>query len=130
MADGGEHDVGGIAGAAFEVAAAEVTFSLEVSDDRLDGGAAAQLALDDTEDAALLAGDEDATGILGVVAAVPLVDIGPLDRTAGECLSAIDDVPQGVTVVRVTGQRPGVQQNSPPGARRLLVTMEALTPNS
>jgi hypothetical protein len=28
-----------------------VTFSLEVSDDRLDGGAAAQLALDDTEDA-------------------------------------------------------------------------------
>ena len=41
-----------------------MTFSLQVSDDGLDGGAAAQLALDDTEDAALLAGDEDAAGIL------------------------------------------------------------------
>jgi hypothetical protein len=40
-----------------------------VSDD-----AAAQLALDDNEDTALLAEDEDA--ILSVVAAVPLVDIG------------------------------------------------------
>jgi hypothetical protein len=32
-----------------------VAFRLEVSDDGLDGGAAAQLALDDTEDAVLLA---------------------------------------------------------------------------
>src|SRR6202021_3447450 len=54
VADGGEDDVGGIAGAAFEVAAADVAFGLEVSDDGLDGGAAAQFALDDTEDAALL----------------------------------------------------------------------------
>jgi hypothetical protein len=58
----------------------------------INGRAAAQLALDDTEDAALLAGDEDATRILRVVAAVSLVDIGPLDRTAGECLGAVDDV--------------------------------------
>ncbi|MEY9405419.1 hypothetical protein ABIF79_011858 [Bradyrhizobium japonicum] len=57
-----------------------MAFRLQVSDDGLDGGAAAQLALDDTENAALLAGDEDATGILCVVAAVSLVDIGPLDR--------------------------------------------------
>ena len=57
-----------------------MTFGLEVSDDGLDGGAATQLALDDTEDAALLAGDEDATRVLRVVAAVSLVDIGPLDR--------------------------------------------------
>src|ERR1700733_12909816 len=42
--------------------------------------------LDDTGDAVLLAGDEDTTGILCVVAAVSLVDIGPLDRTAGEWL--------------------------------------------
>jgi hypothetical protein len=82
VAHGREDDVGGIAGAALEVAASEVTFRLEVSDDGLDGGAAAQLALDDTEDAALLAGDEDATGIY----------IGPLDRTAGQCLGAVDDV--------------------------------------
>ena len=75
-----------------------------MSDDRLDGGAATQLALDDTEDAALLAGDEDATGILCVVATVSLVDIGPLDRTAGERLGAVKDVPQGVTVIGVIGQ--------------------------
>ena len=80
-----------------------MAFGLEVSDDGLDGGATAKLALDDTEDAALLAGDEDTTGILCVVAAVALVDIGPLDRAAGECLGAVDDVPLGVTVVRVIG---------------------------
>jgi len=55
VTDCGEDDVGSIAGAAFEIAASEVTFGLQVSDDRLDGGAAAQLAFDDTEDAALLA---------------------------------------------------------------------------
>ncbi len=64
-----------------------MTFGLEVSD----GGAAAQFALDG-EDAALLAGDEDAAGILRVVTGVSLVGIGPLDRTAGECLGAVNDV--------------------------------------
>ena len=103
VADGGEDDVSRVAGTAFEVAAAEVTIGLQVSDDGFDGGAAAQLALDDTEDAALLARDEDSAGILCVAAAVSLVDIGPLDRAAGECLGAVDDVPQGVTVVRVIG---------------------------
>ena len=44
-----------------------------------------QLALDRTEDASLLAGDEDTTGILRVVARVSLVDIGPLDRTSSQC---------------------------------------------
>ena len=37
-----------------------MTFGLQVSDDGLDGGAAAQFAFDNTEYAALLAGDEDA----------------------------------------------------------------------
>ena len=78
-----------------------MTFGLQVSDDGLDGGAAAQLALDDTEDAALLAGDEDAAWILRVMATVSLVDIGPLDRTSGQGLGIVDDVAQGVTVVRV-----------------------------
>jgi hypothetical protein len=35
-----------------------------------------------------------------------------------------------VTVVRVIGHRAGVQHEQAPGARRLLVTMEAFTPNS
>jgi len=50
-----------------------------VSDDGLDGGAEPQLALDGAEHAALLARNEDATGILRVMAAISLVDIGPLD---------------------------------------------------
>jgi hypothetical protein len=64
-----------LSSAAFEAAGAEVTFGVEVSDDGLDGGAAAEFALDDTEDAGLLAGDEDAMGILRAVAAVSFVDI-------------------------------------------------------
>jgi hypothetical protein len=83
-----------------------------VSDDGLDGGAAAQLALDDTEDVGLLAEDEDEAGILRVVAAVSLVDIGPLDRTAGECLGAVNDLPQGVTVVGICL---AYSTNRPPG---------------
>ncbi len=45
----------GVSCADFEVVASEVTFGLQVADDGLDGGAAAPLALDDTEDAALIA---------------------------------------------------------------------------
>ena len=45
-----------------------------------------------------------------------LVDIGPLDRTAGECLGAVNDVPQGVAVVRVVGYRPGVQHEQATGS--------------
>ena len=45
---------------------------LEVADDRLDGGAAAHLALDLRRDAALLAGDVDLELVIGrrVVAAI------------------------------------------------------------
>lgn len=100
-------------------------------DDGLDGRVTAQLALDDTEDAALMAGDEDATGILRVAAAVPLVDIGPLDRTAGERLGALDGVPQGVCPsYGLSCIALACSTSSPPGAGRLLVTTEAFTPNS
>ncbi|OPY95998.1 hypothetical protein A5906_05285 [Bradyrhizobium sacchari] len=60
----------GIVGVAFEVAAAEVTVGPHVSDNGFDGGAAAQLALDDAEDPALLAKDEDAMRVLRLMAAV------------------------------------------------------------
>jgi hypothetical protein len=93
VADGGECDVCGIALAALEMAAAEVAVGLHVSDHGLDRRATPQFALDDAEDAALLTRDEDATRIGCVVAAIALVDIGPLDRTAGECLGAVNDVP-------------------------------------
>jgi hypothetical protein len=77
VADGGEDDVGGIASAALEIAAAEVSFGLQVADHGLDGGSASQLAFDHSEDAALLARDEDAAWILRVMAPVSLIDIGP-----------------------------------------------------
>ena len=54
MADSGEDDVGGVALAALEVAAAEVSVSLHVANNGFDGRMAAQFALDDPEDAALL----------------------------------------------------------------------------
>jgi hypothetical protein len=67
-----------------------VTIGLQVSDDRFDGGAAAQLAFDDTEDAALLARDKDSAGILCVVAAVSLVDTGPLDLSQTTKINYLD----------------------------------------
>ena len=53
MADGAEDGVGSIAGAAFEIAAAEMAVGFQVSDHGLDGGAAPQFAFNDAEDAAL-----------------------------------------------------------------------------
>jgi hypothetical protein len=52
VTDGAEDDVGGIAGATFEIAAAEMTFCLHMSDHRLDGGAPSELAFDAAEDPA------------------------------------------------------------------------------
>jgi hypothetical protein len=70
------------------------------------GSIAARLVLDDIEDASLVVRNEDAPVIFRIVAALSLLDIDPLDRTADECLGAINDVPQGVPVVT----------NRPPGA--------------
>ena len=52
VADGGEDDVGVVAGAALEPASAEMAFVLHVSDYRLDGGAPPELTFDDAEHAA------------------------------------------------------------------------------
>jgi hypothetical protein len=85
-----------------------------VSDDGLDG-AEPQLALDGAEHAALLARNEDATGILRVLAAISLVDIGPLDGQHGGRLRAVDDVPWGMTAAEIIGQRLGVQHEQATG---------------
>ena len=113
MADSGEDGVGGIALAAFEIAAAEMAIHLHVADHGLDGGAATQLAFDETEDAALLAGDEDAVRSCGVVAAIALVDIGALDCATGELLGGIDDAAERMSVVDPMGSgwRPAYWQN-------------------
>ena len=49
-----------------------MTLGFHVADHGLDGGASSQFAFDDAEDAAFLAGDEDAAPVLGVMTAVPL----------------------------------------------------------
>jgi hypothetical protein len=53
VADSGEDGIGSIAGGCLEIAAAEIDLGFYMADHGLDGGAAAQLALDDTEHAAL-----------------------------------------------------------------------------
>ena len=72
MSNRGEDCVGGVALAAFEIAAAEMSVGLHVSDHGFDGGAAFELALDGTVDATLLAGDEDTAWVRRIVAAVSL----------------------------------------------------------
>jgi hypothetical protein len=67
---------------------------------------------------------------LRIVSAVSLVDVGALDLAAGELLGVLDDVPQGVTVIRVAPQRLGCSTNWPPGARALVAAIETLMPNS
>ena len=130
MTDGSEDDVGGVALATLEVAAAEVPIVLHVANDGFDGRAAAQFALDDAEDAALLTGDEDAVRVGRVVAAIALVDIGALDRAAGELLGGIDDDRERVAVIGVVRQRLGMEHELAARSAGLVVTIEALTPNS
>src|SRR5262249_48464795 len=55
VADGTQDEVGGIAGATSEIAAAEMTLRLHMSDHRLDRGAPSELAFNAAEDPALLA---------------------------------------------------------------------------
>lgn len=63
MADGGQDDICRIAVAALEMAAAEVSVGLHMTDHGLDGGAAPEFAFDHPEDATLLARDEDAARV-------------------------------------------------------------------
>ena len=82
MSDRGEDCVGGVALAAFEIAAAEIAVGLQMSDHGFDGGAAFEFALNGTVNATLLAGDEDPAWVGRIVAAVSLVDIGAFDLAA------------------------------------------------
>jgi hypothetical protein len=109
VADGGEDGVGGIASGSLEIATAKMALGFHMADHGFDGGAAAQLALDGSEHTALLPGDEDAVWVRRVMAPVSFVDIGTLDLAAGEPLGVLDRGSQGVPIVRIAGQRLGVQ---------------------
>jgi hypothetical protein len=121
-----EDDVGSVACAAFELAAFEVPLRSSSTNDGFDGGAAAQLALDDPEDAALLAGDEDAAGILRVVAAVSHAfasqatgeDLGARPPEVDPREKAFAQISAGVTSER----RPG-RSRSVPSSRSVQIIM-------
>ena len=83
MSDSGEDDDGAIVGDFLEIATAEVALGFHMADHWLNGGVAVQFALDGTEHAALLAGDENAVWVRRVIAAVSFVDIDALDFAPG-----------------------------------------------
>ena len=53
--------------------------------------------------------NEDTAWVRRIVAAVSFVDIGAFDLAADKLLGVLDDGAQGVAVVRIAGQRLGVQ---------------------
>jgi len=55
------------------------------------------------------------------VAAIAFVDIGALDRAAGELLGGFDDPAERVPVIRVSRQRPGMKHELPARPARALV---------
>jgi hypothetical protein len=90
-----------------EIVAAHAVLGLEMADDGLDGGPAAEFALDPGRHPSLLAGDEDPELVIGrrVVAAVSLVGDDARAGVAGERLYVRDYGRQRVTVIGIAGQR-------------------------
>ncbi len=78
-----------------------------MADDGLDGGPAAQFALDAGCHSSLLAGEEDPELVFGrrVVAAISLVGEEARDDVADERLHVRDHGGQRVTVIGIAGQR-------------------------
>lgn len=72
-----------VAVAALEKVPAKVGVRLHVADGRLDGGSPSELALDLSVYAAALTGEEQLQRLRGVVAAIALVGVDPLDLAAG-----------------------------------------------
>jgi hypothetical protein len=106
VAGGGEHDIDGIAARVGEIVAAHAVVIFEMSDHRLDGGAALELALDLRGDATLLAGGVDFEAVLGrgVVAAIAGIGDDAIEHIADERLHVGNDVGERVPIVRVAGQ--------------------------
>jgi hypothetical protein len=129
VADAGEDGVDSITFDAEQEVSTEMAIGFHVADDRLDGGAAAQLAADGGGDAALLAADENA-GPIGIVAAIAAIDIDTGDGGAGDPLDLFDLPGQGVAVIGIAGKLCMPRTNCSPGACPLVVATETLTPNA
>ncbi len=98
-----------VAEAAFQEVSAQMAVRLAVSDDGFDGGPAPELLPDLAVDAALLPGTLDPVRLRRIVADIALVHINALDFPAGQGLGLLEYLFQGVAVIRISGQRLGVQ---------------------
>ena len=115
-----------------EIVAAHAVLGLDVADDRLDGGAAAQFALDGVGDAALLARDIDLEPHVGrrVVAAIAAVGDDAVEVRADLRLDLGDDGRERMAVIGIARQRLQWAMNWPPFERCSVVATDTLTPNS
>ncbi len=102
---GGQDGVDGVALAVCEVVSAHSMLGFEVSDDRLDGGAASELSFDLIGDASLLAAVEGLQAVFvgGVVAVIAGVGDDALKVDADLLFELRQDGGQGVTVVGSAG---------------------------
>ena len=82
----------------------------DVSDDRLDGCTPAHLPLDLRGDAALLLGDLELVIVRRVVAAISGISVNALDLVADELLNRRNDPCKRVAVIRIAGQRLGMDR--------------------
>jgi hypothetical protein len=105
VAGGGKDAIGCVALGSGEVVSGHAVLGLNVSDDRLDRRAAAQLPLDRFGDPASLAGDVVERGVVAALAAVG-DDAGQVRAELGFHLRYHGR--QGVPVIRIARQRLGV----------------------
>src|SRR5205085_3701652 len=98
---GSEGGVGGVTATEPEIVAAHAVLGLEMANDGLDGGPAAEFAFDGGRHPSLLAGDEDSELVVRcrIVAAVSLVGEDARDGVAGDRLDVRDHGCQRVTVI-------------------------------
>ena len=90
-----------------------MTVGLAVADDRFDGRAPPEFPFDLAVHTALLARPEDPKRLRRLMAHITLVDIDPLDLAAGQRLSFLNNLAERMAVIRVAGQRLGMQDELP-----------------
>ena len=115
-----------------KVVASHAVMFFEVADDRLDGGAPFELALDLRRDAALLAGRVDLELVIGrgVVAAIAGIGDAAIEHVADERLHLRDDGGERVPVIGIAGQRCDMRDELPAGGMLDGGATLTLTPNS
>ena len=105
VADGAEDGVDGVAVMAVEVVSFEQTIGFHVAEHGLDAVSSAHLAADGRREDAAGVGDHDLQSLArDAVAAVAAIDIGALDRAAGEAGDLVDLGREAVAVIGFPGR--------------------------